>query len=199
MIYIISIVLVSVAYAVKGGQLAHIKLFEEGKLISTILVSLLTFFSIFLLNVEENIINALVISVLIGAGWIIGVSPSIGEEVGAVGSYKRGGWGEYVTYFDRDYGIKKSIQRGAWTGVFLTIFTGFTGFIVAGLLFPLVYWTGHSLEDFIDKYKNIDGWEVSEYIYGGILGIAFGYYIDNASYYLEINTFLNIMRSLGNG
>lgn len=113
------------------------------------------------------------LSVAIGAAWWLGVRPSMGEEAGAIGTYKQS-WGEYVDYFDRGYGIKKSIQRGAWFGVPLAIVTGFIGWIIAGLAFPVVYFISMSARQYFTKSNS---WDWAEPLYGLCFGIAAYYYI----------------------
>lgn len=107
----------------------------------------------------------------LGAAWWLGVRPSVGEEAGALG-----GWGEYVetTDFGREYGIKKAIQRGAWFGVPMTLVTGFTGWIIAGLMFVPVYFIGIKARK---ATTGANGWDWAEPVFGVFFGIAAYYYL----------------------
>lgn len=99
---------------------------------------------------------------------------SMGEEAGAVGSYK-GGWGDYIDKgFGRSYGIKKALQWGlAWGGL-LTLVTGCVWFVPAGATFPVCYFIGSS----IAAYRGQQGWAYAEPIYGAVMGIAMGVWLD---------------------
>ncbi|MCP5916232.1 hypothetical protein NL317_29875, partial [Klebsiella pneumoniae] len=79
----------------------------------------------------------------------IGVSPSMGEEAGAVGGYK-GGWGEYVDYpeFGSMYGVKKALQRGVFTTAALAIVLNAPLLLIFGALMPVAYYVGISIEQY---------------------------------------------------
>ncbi|MET3414769.1 hypothetical protein [Methylobacterium sp. 1030] len=105
--------------------------------------------------------------------WFTGNAPSMGEEAGAIGTYRRG-WGDYVEAgFPRSMGWKKGLQRGVFLGACLTLPTFLDDpspwFILAGALFPAVYWAGQSLHY---AFHKTDSWAYAEPIYGAALGIA---------------------------
>lgn len=162
----------SVLYAVKGGQHGHLKVFStlrrrskildrilDGKVLSTIGVLLFSLFA--------GIDNAIALSAL----WLLAIAPSMGEEAGAVGGFK-GGWGPYIEKgFGRDYGVKKALQRGVFSGACLAIATGSVMPIIAGALFVPAYWVGISIQQSRTGSVVAD-WNVSELIFGVCLGIG---------------------------
>lgn len=111
-------------------------------------------------------------SLLIPAAWLLSVSPSIGEEHGAVGRIGHT-WGEYVDtrIFNREYGIKKALQRGVWMGACMTAATGFVPFIFTSLLFIPSIFIGQELNYRILKE---DGWTLAEPLIGAaVFGFGF--------------------------
>lgn len=175
-------ILCGILYAIKGGSLAYFvkgwnKIREEslifdvlldGKVLSTVGAIILG--AVGTGNVTDG--------VMIGLAWLIAVSPSMGEEHGAIGDYK----GALPNYLERDmtvrgrkYDVKKGIQRGVFMGAAFALATGFTGFIVASLLFiPCVY-IGQSLNRLILK---VPGWTLAEPLIGGIvIGVPLGIYL----------------------
>ena len=167
-----SILTFSLAYGVKGGWLGKIPGFNalrEKPYLDTML--------------DGKPLSAAIVSFYAGMcglplwmccacalAWLIGVAPSMGEEAGAVGTYK-GGWGPYVDNpeFGRSYGVKKAIQRGVFTGAPLALVTGNIWFIAAGATFPIVYFCGMSLRELFTRNNS---WDWAELIYGGMLGLA---------------------------
>ena len=115
-----------------------------------------------------------------GLGWLLGVAPSIGEEIGAIGGY-RGHW----NYNDRDswflskyvgfrnirvWGAVSGLLRGLFMGLCLAITTLNPWFILAGASFPLAYFIGVSIRQRYERLIAVD-WHLGEWIYGLILGI----------------------------
>lgn len=112
-------------------------------------------------------------AILFTAAWCYCYS-SMGEEAGAVGDYKSG-WGDYIDKgFGRSYGIKKALQWGlAWGGL-LTMVTGCVWFIPAGATFPVCYFIGSSIAQLQGK----QGWAYAEPIYGAVMGLAMGAWLN---------------------
>lgn len=151
-------------YALKGGDVA--KRLPYGRITSSIL------FGVAIALVNLDIIEGL----LAGVGWGLGVSPSLGEEAGAVGGFK-GAWGEYIEKgFGRSYGIKHCLQRGVWTGamIALGLQSGFTGLIVAGAAMVPLYWIGISIRQLPKNVPINQPWDIGEWLYGAALGVAVG-------------------------
>lgn len=141
----------SALYAIKGGQHKHIPLLNrvDGKILSTL--------------------GAALFSPVLAIGWLIGIAPSMGEEVGAVGGY-RGGWGPYLEKgFGRGYGVKKCLQRGVFMGAALALATGAEGLILVGATLPVAAFVGNSIQQIIDNEVRVD-WHLHEFIYGAALG-----------------------------
>jgi hypothetical protein len=116
-----------------------------------------------------------ILAVSFGLMWWLYFMRSMGEVAGAVGDYK-GGWGEYTVTdkFSRTEGIKNALTHGLAGGGMLTFATGFIWFIPAAGLFPVCYFVGNSLHQFIHKST---GWTYSEPIYGLPIGIAAAFYL----------------------
>lgn len=116
--------------------------------------------------------DALIMFVLAFGAWMFGVAPSMGEEGGACGGYK-GAWGEYTQHFNRSYGIKKALQRGLWTTVFIGILLGSPLVILSGAMLVPCYWLGISYLQW--KHQTVSvGWPYAEWLYGGVIGMAIG-------------------------
>lgn len=116
-----------------------------------------------------------------GLGWLLGVAPSIGEEIGAVGGY-RGHWNyndkdswflsKYIKIKDiRLWGFVSGLLRGAFLGLCLSITTLNPYFILAGACFPIAYFVGVSIRQRIEKLIAVD-WHLGEWILGAIIGGA---------------------------
>lgn len=161
MFVILSILVFALAYAIKGGWMG--KYTRSGKAVSTAIVLL---FGIVFLPWQY--------ALALAAAWVIGVAPSMGEEAGAVGDYKEG-WGDYVDHpdsFGREYGVKKSIQRGLWTTFFMGAVLNSWALALCGALFPVVYFIGNSACRYFKRSK---GWAWSEWLYGGVIGLVIGF------------------------
>lgn len=166
-------ILCGILYAIKGGSLVYFvkgwdKIREESSILNFTLSSKV------LSTVGAIIIGAIgtgnvTQGVLIGLAWLVAVAPSMGEEHGAIGDYK-GALPAYmersITVRGRKYDVKKGIQRGVWMGAAFTLVTGYTGFIVASLLFVPCVWVGQSLNRIILKTS---GWALAEPLIGVIV------------------------------
>ena len=160
------------AYMIKGGWLARIPawLILKKKIPynlgdGTIVSSILVFLSIFILYDLSYAIYAVI-------AWLLAVTPSMGEEAGAIGRYKYA-WGDYIDKgFTRSYGIKKGLQRGAWMGAMFTLFFGspyiFIPFLTLGFIGS--HFIGQELYYRIHK---TDSWAYAECLLGFIFGLSF--------------------------
>jgi len=107
-------------------------------------------------------------------GWILMVSPSMGEDVSATGGY-RGGWGAYLTAkdnngeiaFGRSYGVKKCLQRGIFSGAVQSLVFWNPIFILTWALYPVTAWAGISIEQKRTGLLNAP-WQWHEWLCGGI-------------------------------
>ena len=130
----------------------------DGKVISTSLLFVVSLF------VTLDILTSLVFS----AAWLAAVAPSMGEEHGAIGRYKKA-WGDYLDYpdsFGRMYGVKKGLQRGVWMGACMVLATGYIPYICFSLLFVPCVFIGQEL--YFRLYKT-DSWVLSEPLIGAIV------------------------------
>ena len=171
MYYLLCIPLFSVLYALKGGWHARLfpKLLEfmkrnpvadfflDGTRLSTALCATA-------LAPLAGVQTACIFAV----AWLLAVAPSVGEEAGGIGDYKEN-WGPYAENFEDSYAWKKGLQRGAYAGALLSLASGYTGFILAGLSFPAVYFAGSSVYRYFHGRRS---WAYAEPLYGGIMGIA---------------------------
>lgn len=132
----------------------------DGKVASTILYGLL----IWALPVSAN-------PVFCALFWLLAVSPSMGEDVGAVGGY-RGGWGPYIDKgFGRMYGVKKCLQRGVFMGFVLGLPFWDIGFGLAGALLPIIAFISISIEQYRTGIVKAS-WHLHEPLIGFALGLA---------------------------
>lgn len=175
MIYLCCIIVFALAYSIKGGWLGLIPgwnafvrshpitdLFLDGTRLSWLLVLVL---SLFLLPWQTALLFTL--------AWAYS-SSSLGEEIGAVGDYKKC-WGPYIDKgFGQAYGVKKALQWGlAWGGL-MALATGYIWFIPAAATFPIVYFIGSSLYRLI---HNEGSWSYAEPLYGAVIGLAYMGYV----------------------
>lgn len=192
MFEVITVLFFGAMYALKGGsgglfpwwsKLRSKNVVTErlldGKVISSIFVFM---FSFLFLNASLSGFNEqfgvpeyttdIAGSVLMVAAWLLAVSPSMGNEHGAIGDHKEW-WGLYsLKNFGRTYGIKKSIQRGAWMGLVFMLLTPYTMVGWTSLLFVPCVFIGQCLNKIVLKQS---GWTLAEPIVGGLcigLGIA---------------------------
>ena len=165
MILILSMMTFSLAYYFKGGQFN--KYLEKlpnalgGKFIAALIIF------IFCSAVDSNWIHGLVFLV----AWLLAVSPSMGEEAGAIGRWGFW-WGKYRERgFDRMYGVLKGVQRGAWMGAVFTVAGATTLSIpIMAIGFPLAHFIGQEIYYRIHKEDN---WKYSEIIVGSLLGLCY--------------------------
>lgn len=145
----------------KFNSLPVIGFFCEGKFISGFLAAIYVSFFI-------PFWSAALFGVLWWAVW----SPSLGEEIGAIGRLKHS-WGQYVEWLGYDegrkFGWKKGLQRGVLIGAGLSIPTG-SALIIGSLLFPACYFCGNQIHFSLHKS---DSWFYAEIIFGAVLGAAF--------------------------
>lgn len=185
-IEMIEIPLFSLLYALKGGTHAKwrnrlkshdqsipeatIWFLTDGKVLSTLGVffyGLISTSTLVTLNppvYEGDVLYALSLAFF----WLLAVSPSIGEEISAVGGYK-GAWGPYLEKFTRSYGVKKAIQRGVFMGAMLVLATGNIWMIALGSLMPVCYYAGTSLMQKKTRLVNAP-WNYGEWIFGALIG-----------------------------
>jgi hypothetical protein len=163
------IVFFSMMYAVKGGSGNIFKNWDsirarnevldrllDGKVLSTLLI--------------WSVVTALTANGWEGAkwaaAWLLAVTPSMGEEHGAIGRLKKS-WGPYINKgFGRSYGIKKGLQRGVWMGACMAVATGFTPFLWASLLFVPTVFIGQEINWHL--YQT-NGWRAAEPLIGAVV------------------------------
>lgn len=177
-------ILFAVAYAIKGGQgddvLSNwnkvrsrnkvLNRLLDGKVLSTALVLIgCAFYSI---QAQVNLglgSNATISVLFIGIAWLLSVAPSLGEEYGSIRNDLSS---QYQLYFDREYGLKKAVQRGVWMGAMMTLATGYVGFIVASFAFVPLAWVSLN---YIKGFKPFDAWGWSEVLIGAVcFGLPMG-------------------------
>jgi len=181
MIYV-AVIIFAIAYAIKGGWIGKIQGWDEwrdsqpiaiqkitgGKFISALLVF------VFLLLSSFDPVYAVVML----AAWLLAVSPSMGEEAGAIGRWGTW-WGDYrvAVYpntdkfvFNRSYGVLKGVQRGVWMGAVFTV-AGATALSIPimGLGFVAAHFAGQELYYRLHKR---DSWAYSEPMIGALIGIC---------------------------
>lgn len=145
----------SFLYAIKGGFLASLFKFDiSSKLLSSTLCAVFMYF----------MTGDGLFSVLFTTGWILSVAPSVGEEHGAIGRSDKA-WGPYIENkdFGRSYGIKKALQRGAWIGAMMALFTGYVYFIAFSVFFVPCVFIG---QEFSYRVMKREGWLYSEFLVG---------------------------------
>ncbi|NQZ14311.1 MAG: hypothetical protein HRT94_05760 [Alphaproteobacteria bacterium] len=197
MIYVFIMAIFAIMYAVKGGsgnvlknwnEVRHRnKVFEtlmDGKILSTIMAfvfGLIATADLTLLKnadgVPEYALNVLP-AALFALGWLLSVAPSMGEEHGAVGRIGKA-WGGYLDRgFDRDYGIKKAIQRGVFIGAVMALVTGYIPYICFSVFFVPCIFIGQEL-----NYRVLrkEGWTLAEPIIGAVV-----YGIPSALWFLSV-------------
>lgn len=167
------ILIFSIAYAVKGGQLNHVKPLKyfadfnfltrrlmDGKILSALMILITC-------SLTNNFFHGFLMMI----AWLVSVSPSIGEEAGAVGRIGYW-WGDYRDKgFTRSYGIKKAIQRGIMMGSVWTVATGYIPFIlVMAIGFPLAHFL---MQEIYYRIYKKDDWVWAEPVIGSMLGICY--------------------------
>lgn len=169
-----AVIIFAIAYALKGGWLGKVTRFDtwrkkqtwfiskglDGKSLATILV-----FVFCLLNA------GFLMAVAITAAWLLAVSPSMGEEAGAIGRYGHW-WGKYRGIgLSRSYGVKKGLQRGVWIGAMFSVVMGSAslfipvlgiGFVAAHFIFQEIYYRIHKQ----------DSWAYAEPAIGALIGFC---------------------------
>lgn len=156
---LISIIIFSIAYILKGGQFN--KYLDGGKFFSALIIF------IFCSAVTSDWVHGLIFC----AAWLLAVSPSMGEEAGAIGRWGHW-WGRYKDAgFTRSYGILKGVQRGAWMGAVFTVAGATTLSIpIMALGFPIAHFIGQEI--YFRIHKN-DNWKYAEIIVGALLGLCY--------------------------
>lgn len=112
-------------------------------------------------------------------GFIVGMAPSIGEELGSIGGIK-GYWNQDKrdSWFgsalikaedQRLWGWLSGILRGLFLGLCLAITTFNPWMLLAGGLFPVAYFIGISIQQIIENKVSVS-WYLGELIHGAILG-----------------------------
>lgn len=117
---------------------------------------------------------------LAAVGFLAGVAPSIGEELGAIGGVKgywnkdkRDSWfgsGLIMPENQRTWGFASGFLRGLFLGGCLALTTLNPWFILAGASFPVVYFIGVSIEQVIQNKVSVS-WYIGELLYGAALGL----------------------------
>ncbi len=162
----LSVVVFALAYMIKGGWFS----LRFPKLISAAII-----FDFILLTTHD-----LMFSIILSAVWILAVSPSMGEEAGSVGRWKKW-WGDYKDaysqerdnfIFDRSYGVKKWLQRGVWTGAIFSIALGNPALFVPvlGLGFVACHYT---MQEVYYRIHRTDSWAYAEPAYGALIGLCY--------------------------
>lgn len=175
-------------YAIKGGWLGMIpgvhklrdssKILDrllDGKVVSTIGVYAFVAVMLYYLGDMPRWWEYIFAPTLFSLCWLLGVSPSMGEEAGACGRIGRA-WGPYIERgFGRSYGIKKALQRGVWLGAPFTLLTGLPHFLVLGALFPAIHFVMQQIHYMIHK---TDSWKYAEPVVGTIcIGVGVSVYV----------------------
>ena len=162
---ILTIPIFAIAYLFKGGQfnnyLKKLPKFIGGKFIAALIIF------IFCSAASSDWVHGLIFCV----AWLLAVSPSMGEEAGAIGRWGHW-WGRYRELgFGRRYGVLKGVQRGAWMGAVFTVAGATTLSIpIMALGFPLAHFIGQEIYYRIHK---ADDWKYSEFAVGGLLGLCY--------------------------
>lgn len=178
LLFLFSMSIFSIAYLLKGGQfnkyLDGLPPFIGGKFFAALIIF------IFCSAVTSDWVHGLIFC----AAWLLAVSPSMGEEAGAIGRWGHW-WGRYKDAgFTRSYGILKGVQRGAWMGAVFTVAGATTSYIAGEIItistvfpipimalgFPLAHFIGQEI--YFRIHKN-DNWKYAEIIVGALLGLCY--------------------------
>lgn len=165
MLTFLAIPIFAIAYLFKGGQFNNYleKLPDAfgGKFFAAIIIF------IFCAAVTSDWVHGLIFT----TAWLLAVSPSMGEEAGAIGRIGHW-WGKYRERgFDRRHGVLKGVQRGAWMGAVFTVAGATTLSIpIMALGFPLAHFIGQEIYYRIHKEDN---WKYAEIIVGALLGLCY--------------------------
>ncbi len=117
-------------------------------------------------------------AMIFAAAWWVSMSPSLGEEIGAIGGYK-GVWldldgNEDYTIKNTEGGWKKGVQRGIFTGAILSLAAWNPLLVIAGATFPVCVWCGISIGQlYSGNIQEHKGWRIYEGIFGAAIGLAF--------------------------
>jgi len=181
MIYVAALIF-AIAYAIKGGWIGKIQGWDawrksQPKALSMILdgkfIAGLIVFVFILLSSFDPIYSLVMLT-----AWLLAVSPSMGEEAGAIGRYGHW-WGDYhdAVYsdtskpvFNRSYGVLKGVQRGVWMGAVFTV-AGATALSIPimGLGFVAAHFIGQEL---YFRLHGRDSWAYSEPLVGALIGVC---------------------------
>jgi hypothetical protein len=162
---LLSIPVFATAYLFKGGQfnnyLDKLPNAFGGKFFAALIIF------VFCATLTSDWVHGLIFCV----AWLLAVSPSMGEEAGAVGRWGFS-WGEYIDKgFGRMYGVQKALQRGAWMGAVFTVAGAATISIpIMAIGFPLAHLIGQEIHWRVHKK---DDWKYSEVIVGALLGFCY--------------------------
>lgn len=187
MIYLISALLCAVLYSIKGGwhgrgrrflsRLAGTKFGPDNEPFDMSIMQAALWSSL-----DGKILSAAgfgALAYLAGygfwapaAGWLLGVSPSIGEEIGAVGGIK-GNWRPE----GRKWGWKKGLIRGVFLGACLAVAFDNTVIIWACAPFPLYSFIGVSIQQLRTGQVKAS-WHWYEPIMGAAIGIALAFTVN---------------------
>lgn len=178
MLFIFCLIFMAFMYAIKGGQHVdetfatylsrhkYLSMLIDGKNLSSLLFFVFTF----------NPFGAL--------GWFIGCTPSLGEEVPAIGGIK-GNW-VHENNVDRTLtgeeakaarisALKRGLQRGVFMGACVAIGMQDFNFLYAGASWPLCVYVGISISQLYRNAVNT-GWRTYEIVYGLAFGPALYFY-----------------------
>ena len=172
----LSIPVFAIAYMLKGGWLGKIQGWDDrvkelgfaGKLLGG---KLLSGFLVFLFCAVDS--GDWLLASMLTVAWFLAVSPSMGEEAGAIGRWGHW-WGKYRERgFDRMYGVLKGVQRGAWMGAVFTVAGATTlsipimalGFVAAHFIGQEIYYRLHGR----------DSWAYAELMVGALLGLCYAF------------------------
>lgn len=186
MYYALTILFFGLCFALKGGSGPYIfgwwkrvreknKFTErllDGKVVSTILAFL---FAVVVYSTKTGVSSKYGVPtysvdiwppVLFSLGWLASVTPSLGEEHGAIGRIGKA-WGPYIDKgFGRSYGVKKGLQRGVWMGACMAVATGFVPYLCASFLYVPTVFLGQEL---YYRVTGKDSWVLSEPLVGALI------------------------------
>lgn len=165
---ILTIFTFAFSYVLKGGQFDDSlkKINSPFRLIDGKFLAGLVVF-LFCAGMSGDWIHGLIFCM----AWLLAVSPSMGEEAGAIGRVGHW-WGKYRERgFDRMYGVLKGVQRGAWMGAVFTVAGATTlsipimalGFVAAHFIFQEIYYRIHKQ----------DSWAYAEPVVGALIGLCY--------------------------
>ena len=148
----------ALCYMLKGGQFPWF----HGKLLAAIIVA-----SYVAYDMQD-----VLYTVLITLAWLLAVSPSMGEEAGAIGRVGYW-WGKYKERgFTRSFGVLKGVQRGAWIGAMFSIATGFPALFVPVMAFGFV--AAHFIgQEIYYRIHGVDNWKYAEPMVGALIGLCY--------------------------